>query len=95
VSLEFRVSDDLILHVFLSLCLVLKGVVTRFIGRCLPDQTTAKSRIRNPMSLEVKAKPLGLLNCILFYPTDDIRNLDNAELAGKLNSYTNEKVKQN
>jgi hypothetical protein len=47
------------------------------------------------MFLEVKAKPLGLLNCILFYPTDDIRNIDNAELAGKLNSYTNEKVKQN
>jgi len=47
------------------------------------------------MFLEVKAKPLGLLNCILFYPTDDIPNLDNAELAGKLNSYTNEKVKQN
>jgi hypothetical protein len=45
------------------------------------------------MSLGVKAKPLGLLNSILFYPTDDIPKLDNTELAVKLIGHLNEEVK--
>jgi len=45
------------------------------------------------MFLGVKGKPLGLLNSVLLFPTDDIPNLDNNELAVKLSGYLTEEVK--
>lgn len=86
MPLGFGFADASILHVFVSLCLILSRGSWP-IHRALFDKSNNyTSHSPCPMFPEVRGRPSGLLNCVLF-STYGAPNLDNNELAVKLSGY--------